>query len=145
MNNSSHRRSIIDQYTTPPVHSNSNKSFPSQDIFQVPEFIERIFDELLPHPSLASVSLQYLQIISDMYQKILLSWDICLIKEEIEKLIEFMHSLSSNELWKQMIASKNGSGITIYQQLEFMRNTYLLGKGEFYQVFTFYLISFDYI
>ena len=145
MNNSSHRRSIIDQYTTPPVPSNSNKSFPSQDIFQVPEFIERIFNESLPHPSLASVSLQYLQIISDMYQKILLSWDICLIKEEIEKLIEFMHSLSSNELWKQMIASKNGSGITIYQQLEFMRNTYLLGKGEFYQVFAFYLITFDFL
>lgn len=149
--NDSLRRSIIDQYTTSTTSSPLQKSKlisgNSQDIFLLPEYIERIFDESLPHPSLASFSLKYLQIIREIYQKILLSWEISLIREDIERLIEYMHSLSSNELWKQMISVKN-NGITIFQQLEFMRNTYLLGKGEFYQVFYFFhfilFLNFNY-
>lgn len=138
---SSIRQSILEQYTTSETLSSS--ILPSQDIFKLSEFIERIFNESLPHPSLASVSLKYLQLIREMYQKILLSWDLCLIREEIEKLIELIYSLSSNELWNQMIISNSGSNITIYQQLEFMRNTYLLGKGEFYQVNKLYLKFFN--
>lgn len=139
------RCSIIDQYTT-----KDNSSLPYQDIFHLPEYLERIWNESLPFPSFkassSSLGLEYLKSIHQNYQKAILSWDPNLIREEIENLIHQLYQQSSNELWNEMTKGqeigqqqeeqkgKQERRITIYQQLEFMRNTYLCGKGEFYQV-----------
>jgi hypothetical protein len=151
------RRSIIDQHTT------KDSSLPYQDIFHLPEYLERIWNESIPFPSMKSSAsaafasgcsgFEYLKAIHQNYQKAILSWDPNLIREEIENLIHEIYQQSSNELWNEMTKGRGqpqeqgqqegmgqGQGqqhekrITIYQQLEFMRNTYLCGKGEFYQV-----------
>jgi hypothetical protein len=138
------RRSIIDQYTT---KDSLSSSLPYQDIFHLPEYLERIWNESLPFPSLKNSSsfsgLKYLKTIHQNYQKAILCWDPNLIREETENLIHEVYQQSSNELWNEMTKGQETGQqqeqdqhrrITIYQQLEFMRNTYLCGKGEFYQV-----------
>jgi hypothetical protein len=133
------RRSIIEQYTS----TDLNPLPPFQDLFHVPEYLERIWNESLPFPSLqvtsSSSPLDFLQRIHQSYQRSLLSWDVNLIRDDIETLIQDLSQQSSNELWNEMTLSERkresgDTGIDIFQQLEFMRNTFLCGKGEFYQV-----------